>query len=464
MTAKTALTILCLSFLGAGYAQMPNTLSVADKIYGLSNFWQEVNYNFVYLDKIGRPRWDSAYLAMIPEVEKSANDYEYYRLMEKFCAFLHDGHTNVGPSAAVGRLIMQNMYGNYLLSLRCIEGMPVVERTLKSNLSEIPIGSKVVEVNGIPADRYMRDSVEPYISGSTEYERRDVAAHWIIAGMAGTTYHIKLEKPDGTLSDLTLTHARTNAQPGDFYPPIAPYSLFELKWYPRDIAYIALNSFGSSKIDSMFIEHLPELYKAKGLIIDLRNNGGGSTGIGTEILEYLTNDTILYHASTQIRFIQAYRKAVGKFIDPKDTIGNALNRQEWLLANDSAMLTDPDSAYEVLHLDARRLVVPTAILVSHNTASAAEDFLLSAHNQSHMVRIGQNSFGSTGQPESFDLPGGGYARVCIKKDTYPDGTEFVGKGIPPDIAVELTIKDFIAQKDPVLDRALVYLQEKLGGR
>ena len=61
----------------------------------------------------------------------------------------------------------------------------------------------------------------------------------------------------------------------------------------------------------------------------------------------------------------------------------------------------------------------------------------------------------------FDLPGGGGARVCTKKDTYPDGSEFVGVGVKPDIEVAPTVKDFIENKDPVLDKAISYLDNVL---
>ena len=46
--------------------EIPNTLTPAEKVYGLSRFWQEVNYNFVYLYKVDRQAWDSAYKALIP--------------------------------------------------------------------------------------------------------------------------------------------------------------------------------------------------------------------------------------------------------------------------------------------------------------------------------------------------------------------------------------------------------------
>jgi hypothetical protein len=37
----------------------------------------------------------------------------------------------------------------------------------------------------------------------------------------------------------------------------------------------------------------------------------------------------------------------------------------------------------------------------------AEDFLVSTDNQSHITKIGEATGGSTGEPISFVLPGGG---------------------------------------------------------
>ena len=52
---------------------------------------------------------------------------------------------------------------------------------------------------------------------------------------------------------------------------------------------------------------------------------------------------------------------------------------------------------------------------------------------------------------SKNLPGGGRARICTKRDTYPDGREFVGFGIQPDFKVEQTIDDYLEDKDATVD-------------
>jgi C-terminal processing protease CtpA/Prc len=52
--------------------------------------------------------------------------------------------------------------------------------------------------------------------------------------------------------------------------------------------------------------------------------------------------------------------------------------------------------------------------------------------------------------------------VCTKKDTFPDGAEWVGKGIDPDILVHPALTDVQGGKDTVLDRALAFLRSTVG--
>jgi hypothetical protein len=54
----------------------------------------------------------------------------------------------------------------------------------------------------------------------------------------------------------------------------------------------------------------------------------------------------------------------------------------------------------------------------------------------------------------FALPGGGRARVCSKRDTYPDGSAFVGVGVQPDVEVIPTIRDVRDGVDRALERAV----------
>jgi C-terminal processing protease CtpA/Prc len=458
------LQLITWSALGAR-AQLPNTLTPADKIYGLSKFWQEVNYNFIYLNKIDQAKWDAAYRGCITSVTQTPNDYEYYRELQKFCALLKDGHTNVYLPRGIEQ--MTTMFGDYRLFLENIDGKAIVVRTNASKKAELPVGSEVIEVNGQPTAAYIAEHVAPYIASSTDYVLKDWAIRDLLKGVQGETYNVKIRPPKGPVITLQLTHQKTAET--EVYPAFEPdRSLLDFNWQGNNVAYVALNSFSDPKIDSLFLQKLPELYKAKGLIIDLRHNGGGSTGNGTAILQYLTNDPLLYNSRSRTRQHVAAYKAWGTYIEPKDTVAGSkswgITKQEALnYYNDAhgVWYRDLDYSPDTIKLTARRLVVPTVVLFGHSTASAAEDFLIAAANQKHMLKMGQNSFGSTGQPLSFDLPGGGSARVCTKQDRYPDGREFVGYGIKPDVEVTPTLDDRLHQRDPAMAKAMKYLKSKI---
>ena len=437
-------------------AQIPNTLNNEDKIYGLSKFWQEVNYNFVYLEKINRVKWDSTYRKMIKTVQQTENDYEYYRALQKFCALLKDGHTNIRFPESIDTLVFNSMFGTYRIFLKNIDDKAIIIRTNQSKKNELPVGSEIIEVNGLPTQEYINQFVSPYISSSTDHVLKDKAVERLLEGLKEQKYDIKVKTPDGKMKTFSLIHENTHEK--EVYPPFEDRQLLDFKWYANQIVYVALNSFRDSKINELFIQKLPELYKAKGLIIDLRFNAGGNTRIGTNILKYLTNDTILYGAKSMSRNHIPPFKAWGRFVKPGDTT-------EWAK---KSLLCSQDKYYYLFDYTPvtfkttyQKINIPTVILIGHNTVSAAEDFLIYADNQKHIIKIGENSCGSTGEAFLFDLPGGGSALVCTIKDTYPDGREFVGYGVKPDIEVKPTLNDYIQIKDPSLDKALEYLKTKM---
>ena len=74
---KTTFSIFLIFFTLNSFGQLPNTINPAEKVYGLSQFWSDANYNFAYFDRIDKKTWDSTYLALIEEVQHTKNDYEY---------------------------------------------------------------------------------------------------------------------------------------------------------------------------------------------------------------------------------------------------------------------------------------------------------------------------------------------------------------------------------------------------
>lgn len=67
--------------------------------------------------------------------------------------------------------------------------------------------------------------------------------------------------------------------------------------------------------------------------------------------------------------------------------------------------------------------------------------------------IGLPTGGSTGQPLSFPLPGGGSAPICTLDEIGPEGQAFEGVGIQPQVLVQQKIADIRTGIDVILETA-----------
>jgi carboxyl-terminal processing protease len=95
------------------------------------------------------------------------------------------------------------------------------------------------------------------------------------------------------------------------------------------------------------------------------------------------------------------------------------------------------------------------ILIADSTCgSACEDFVMPLKYSGRATIVGETTNGSSGQPYMYDFGNGMMFRVGTKRMYFPDGAEFEGVGIKPDIEVSPTPADIKADRDPVLERAV----------
>lgn len=467
---KIKLLILCSVFFICNLiqSQIPNTLSANDKIYGLSKFWSDANYNFVYMYKVEPQKWNDAYKEAIENVQKTKNDYEYFRELQKLCSILKDGHTKVYFPEAIQSQIMTTHFGAYRLFLTNVQGKIFVYDVNKSKAEEIPIGSEIVKVNGLPANEYQQKFVTPYISTSTENDLNNQASYNLLSGLSGDQFDIEIKTPKGEIKKFHLIHSKTEEKELSS-EPLPNNGAFEFKWMKDDVAYVVIKTFDDAIAVSGFESKLTELKKAKKIIIDLRNNGGGSGKNALNIAKYFVKSDTIYGAKNYSREIIPTERAIGSFLTAQDTING---KHQWGLSKEEA--TNLYKAYlgtkfhnfeykpTIVKSDVK-FAVPTVILTNNNTASAAEDFLIYLFNEKNIIRVGDFTNGSTGQPLQIDLPGNTTAWICTKKVTLPNGEEFVGIGIKPNIIVKRNLNDVLypVKYDSQLSEAMSYLNKPL---
>jgi carboxyl-terminal processing protease len=100
-----------------------------------------------------------------------------------------------------------------------------------------------------------------------------------------------------------------------------------------------------------------------------------------------------------------------------------------------------------------------AILVDEASGSASEVFAGAMQENGRALIVGRTSYGGVLNSTQVPLPTGGVMQIARADMTTAKGARLEGRGVVPDIAVEMTRSDLYQGKDTVIARALAALLE-----
>jgi carboxyl-terminal processing protease len=271
---------------------------------------------------------------------------------------------------------------------RVFHGSPAARAGIES-------GDVIVSVNG--------DSIEGVDSG---------VATTKIKGPEGTDVVVGVLRPrTGKVRDLRLTRASVSL-------PITSSKVKTVDGHK--LGYVRLLTFseGAHAILRKEIEKV-EREGAKGIVLDLRGNGGG-----------LLDEAVL-------------------------TASIFLPEDELVVSTDSR--TQGHAEYRTVgdNLPARPLVV----LIDRNTASAAEILTAALSEDAGAPVVGTRSYGKGVFQQEIGLSNGGALKLTIGEYFTPDGTNLAGKGIHPDVKAR---DDLNTKADEGMQRALEVLAHRTG--
>jgi len=401
-------------------------ISEDEKMAGLSRLWAEVKYNFAFFHQVPEVDWDALYVAYLPKVRETKSTLEYYRLLQELCAKLRDSHTAVYLPSEVHSTV----YARPAIATELVEGKVIITDVFDDTLRAEGVnpGLELVEVDGVPVHDYARQQVMPYKGLSTQQSRELFTYREVLWGAEGRAVTVGLRDERGAVLERMLPRLAASEIEGKSWKP------FEFEMLDGNIAYVVLNTVADEEVVSSFDAAFEAMQQADALIIDVRQNSGGSSQIGWQLLGRVTDKPFRGHVALTRRYAP-YARAHG--VDP------------WEVETSTDGELSPDGA--------KVFAKPVVVLTSAFTGSAAEDFCVSFDAMGRGTIIGEPTGGSTGQPLRFKLPGGGSGRVCTIESRYPDGEEYVGVGVQPDILVRPTVADVRAGRDTVLEAAVDYL-------
>jgi len=196
----------------------------------------------------------------------------------------------------------------------------------------------------------------------------------------------------------------------------------------KKIGYIYYSSF-SDNIDDYSLDYvLHRFSSADGIIIDVRNNGGGSPTYIFKILSRIVPDKRLVYKS---------RMKVG-------TGHNDFGQSLYVYA-------EPGGDY--------RFTKKIIVLINKNSYSATSYFASATKAYENIILIGDSTGGGLGAPTGGELPNGwtfrfSASQTSIKSNSTWNHTDVFEDGVPPDIYVTFIEADYANENDPILERAI----------
>lgn len=278
-----------------------------------------------------------------------------------------------------------NTTGEYIEVVSPMKNSPAEKAGLKAKDVVIAIDGE--DMTGIPGDLALQK----------------------ILGPAGEAVTLTIRRGEEIL-EFTIVREKITV-------PAVEYEMLE-----DDIAYIALNTFNELSTKQMrdaLKELLPQ--NPKGLIFDLRNNGGGFLVTAIEITsEFISDGIVMYE-------------------EYGDGSRESYNAQPGGLATE----------------------IPLVVLINEGTASASEITAGAIQDYGRGTLIGVTSYGKGSVQNWIALKTErGGVRITIARWLTPNGNQINEVGLTPDIEVPYTKEDVDADRDPQLDAAIDFLNNE----
>ena len=231
--------------------------------------------------------------------------------------------------------------------------------------------------------------------------------------------HVKLKAPTER-AESPRPGSSVSRQPETAPTPTNTRENQTLAWEPGDIAVLKIRSFDDdqysrAKIEGFIDEIRP---RAKGLILDLRSNGGGAVTAMTHLLGmFLTRDTALG--------VYVNREIVGAY---ERTKGSAPAS-----AADAAAWTE--RKFRVRRNARDPLSLPLAVLLSRGSASASEIVASALRDHANAILLGQPSAGKVLLSVHAKLPHGYELQFPTADYVTSKGVRLEGTPLRPHVLI-----------------------------
>jgi hypothetical protein len=416
---------------------------------------------------------DKIFDRMSASFNESMTSLEFYRRIAPLNKSLKNLHTRLAPSASCEKSL-EDEVSRFPLDIHWHNGEMYLLRNHSVNESLLT-GSVIKSINGVRAEAVFHTILECRArDGFNEsypiaQASRNFSLYYAQLIDTPITFSLELTAPDGTAQKIELPGLRgmeiNNSRISKYNRKYSQYSEDWDAWIANkepalrfdireNVATMTLRTFylpaieGNGQNYEVFLkESFNKLItsKTENLIIDLRNNHGGSDLMGMSLISYL-HDSVLYYYKKRTSLI----KPILKF-EKKGSLYEIVGRNGWVGKVIPAQQIYHGNVY---------------VLMNGYSVSAAAEFIGHLKNINRAIFIGEEAGGNPvvftgGQTSLVDLPHSHVTGVIpLHLNEMNVRLKNTGHGVIPDYEVKPNITDILQEKDKEMEFVLKLIKKR----
>lgn len=398
----------------------------AHRILAAFRIWSTIRFFFPYRNLM-HDNWDAALERALVRLRNASTPLGYELILARLYSHIHDSHGSV-----TGPALRRAYDGQVPFAVHTIQGKLAivgVESAAMAHRDGYTIGDTIVSIDSKTPHEREKD-LTPYVAASTPQ-----ALDWqldgrglvnILAGRAGSTATITLQRADGT---RRVIHVIREA----FFGALPLHAHRTVTILPGNVAYVDLTRLSAADVGAMF----RKVANTRAIIFDLR---GYPKPIAWAVAARLTKIQGLGVARWSTPFVRA-----------------PVNQGEHSpFTRDFIQKLPIESGSRYLR--------PTVTLIDEDTMSLAEHTGLFLEAVGHSRFVGSPTVGADGDVTNFDVPGGVVLSFSGAAVRHVDGRQLQRIGLIPDVPVRPTTTGIRQGDDEVLLKALQVLRVSAADR
>ena len=399
-----------------------HSLSPEDREQVFEKVWKDIDVHY-YDPEFGGVKWQEVHQRYLPLVEAAKDDKDFYSIVDRMTAELHDAHTRFSsPEQWENRKKHQGVSVGFRAGY--VEDKVVVLDVFPdSNAAHTGVqpGMIVTALNGQPIAERLAEAAPKVLPSSTERVTKLRILSNVFAGSLETPFTASLERANGSSFDVKFARQILSTEPRVTATKLS-----------SGFGYIRFDEFHPSLVKN-FKAAVENLRTTPGMILDLRGNRGG-VGATLEAMARL-------------------------FFDSKTLFERRMSRKQVTASERDGHRTKETQVF-VGKSGGQVYSGPMVILVSEYSASATEVFAAGMQDSGRAKLVGSPSCGCVlGITHDRVMKGGGVLEISEVLWFSPKDRKLEGEGVIPDRVAVPTIASLREKRDLVLEAGEKMLQE-----